>query len=278
MKIAIASGKGGTGKTTISIALALAIDEKVQLLDCDVEEPNADLFLDLENTKEETVNIPIPSVDIDKCIFCGKCQEICQFNVIAVLKDNVLIFDELCHGCGGCEMICPQNAISEQDMPIGKIIASQSKSLSFTQGRLDIGRAMSPPLIRAVKRRIDDSIINIIDCPPGSSCPLITAINGADYIVLVTEASPFGLNDLIITVDTIKSLKTPFGVVINRAKKEYKQIHEYCAKNHIKILLEIPENMAAAKAYSNGNSILNAIPSLKAQLNNMLSYIQEVVA
>ena len=277
MNIAVASGKGGTGKTTISVALALSAKGHVQLLDCDVEEPNADLFLRLESQKEEIINVQIPYVDINKCTFCGKCQEICQFNAITVLKDNALVFDELCHSCGGCEKICPQNAISEQGKPIGTVTVSNAHSLSFIQGRLNIGRAMSPPLIRAVKGKIKNDILNIIDCPPGSSCPVITAVNGADYIILVTEASPFGLNDLKISVDTIKELDIPFGIIINRAKTNYKKVNEYCADNNIQILLEIPENIQAAQSYSMGKSILDAMPQLKSELRNMLLHIKRTV-
>ena len=277
MNIAVASGKGGTGKTTISVALALSAKGHMQLLDCDVEEPNADLFLRLESQKEEIINVQIPYVDINKCTFCGKCQEICQFNAITALKDNVLVFDELCHSCGGCEKICLQNAISEQGKPIGTVTFSKAHSLSFIQGRLNIGRAMSPPLIRAVKGKIKNDVLNIIDCPPGSSCPVITAVNGADYIILVTEASPFGLNDLKISVDTIKELNIPFGIIINRAKNNYKKVNEYCADNNIQILLEIPENIKAAQSYSMGKSIIDAMPYLKSELRNMLVYIKRTV-
>ncbi|MBN2879433.1 MAG: ATP-binding protein [Clostridia bacterium] len=275
MIIAVASGKGGTGKTTLSVALALSADEKVNLLDCDVEEPNTDIFLNLKNKNEETVNIAIPYVTLDKCNFCGKCREVCQFNAISVLKNKVLIFDELCHSCGGCMLACPQNAISEKNSPIGTISSSESSNISFFQGRLDIGQAMSPPLIRAVKAKEKDDMLNIIDCPPGSSCPVITAVNGADYIVLVTEASPFGLNDLKITINAIREINIPFGVIINRASDSYKNVQQYCENENIDILLEIPESVAVAKSYSEGGSLLDAMPQLKPELRKILDSIME---
>ena len=276
MIIAVASGKGGTGKTTLSIALSLSVEEPVKLLDCDVEEPNADIFLNLDNISNEVITVPVPIVDNDKCTFCGKCQEVCQFNAITVLKDRVLIFDELCHSCGGCEKICPVKAISEKDKPIGMVTQARAKSLSFVQGKLDIGRAMSPPLIRAVKSRIDESIINIIDCPPGNSCPVITAVSGSDYIILVTEASPFGLHDLKLSVATIRELNIPFGIIINRTTPNYKAVNDFCDNEDIRILLEIPENLKVAKSYSNGNTLLDAMPELKGELKKIVNEIKEV--
>jgi len=275
MVIAVASGKGGTGKTTLSVALSLSAYEPVKLLDCDVEEPNAGIFFDLENIAEEPVMVPVPAVDNNKCTFCGKCQEICQFNAITVLKEKVLIFDELCHSCGGCEKACPEKAISEIGKPIGAIKQAQAKSLSFVQGKLDIGRAMSPPLIRAVKNRIDNSMLNIIDCPPGNSCPVITAVNGADYIILVTEASPFGLHDLKLAVDAFIGLNIPFGVIINRATENYQEVNAYCTQQNINILLEIPENLEVAKAYSSGHTLLEAMPQLKPEIKKIISDIRE---
>ena len=275
MIIAVASGKGGTGKTTISVALSLSVEEPVNLLDCDVEEPNADIFFNLNDINKTTVTVPVPEVDNDKCTFCGKCQEICQFNAITVLKNKVLVFDELCHSCGGCEKICPENAISEIQKPIGTITAARTNSLSFAQGRLDIGRAMSPPLIRAVKNRIDNTILNIIDCPPGNSCPVITAVNGADYIILVTEASPFGLHDLKLAVDAVKELNIPFGVIVNRATPNYHGVNNFCKSQNIDILLEIPESLEVAKAYSGGHTLLVAMPELKPEIVKIVSGIRE---
>jgi len=274
MIIAVASGKGGTGKTTISVALSLSINENIKLLDCDVEEPNAGLFLDLNSIQEEIVTVGIPRVDNKKCKFCGKCQEVCQFNAITVLKDKVLVFDELCHSCGGCEKACPAEAISEINKPIGTITHAHSKSLSFVQGKLAIGRAMSPPLIRAVKNRIDKNIINIIDCPPGNSCPVITAVNGSDYIILVTEASPFGLHDLKLSVETMKEITIPFGVIVNRTIPTYAEVQKYCKMEHIPILLEIEENLKVAKAYSEGKTLIDTIPELKVQLQRIAENIK----
>lgn len=274
MIIAIASGKGGTGKTTMSVAFALSIDEPVQLLDCDVEEPNAKIFLDIKELEEENVYTLIPRVDTAKCTFCGKCQEVCQFNAITVLKDKVLIFDELCHSCGGCVKVCKYKALSETSKPIGTVLMGKVDNISFVQGKLDIGRPMSPPLIRAVKSRTDKNIVNIIDCPPGNSCPVITAISGADYVILVTEASPFGLHDLALSVDTLVALSLPFGVIINKADTGYTQVKEYCYDEGIQILLEIPESMKIAKAYSSGKTLLDAMPQMKDKIK---SIIREIV-
>lgn len=274
MIIAVASGKGGTGKTTLSIALSQALDQLVNLLDCDVEAPNAKLFLHLMDEVNEIVTVPIPKVDNDKCTFCGKCQQICQFNAITVLKDKVLVFDELCHSCGGCEMVCPEKAISEIQKPIGTVLNGRTNSLSFVQGKLDIGLAMSPPLIRAVKSRTDKDIINIIDCPPGNSCPVITAVSGSDYIILVTEASPFGLHDLKLSVETMRELNIPFGVIINRTTKNYKEVNNYCKNENIPLLLEIPESLKVAKAYSVGNTLLDAMPELKDKLRQIVKDIE----
>lgn len=278
MIIAIASGKGGTGKTTLSVAMSMASDEKVKLLDCDVEEPNAHIFLDTKDNSTENVYVPIPVVDDSKCTYCGKCAEVCEFNAIANLQNKIMVFDELCHSCGGCTLACPENAITEQPSPIGTITKSTYNDISFVQGKLNIGRAMSPPLIRAVKENIDSSMLNILDCPPGTSCPVITAMNGADFVILVTEDTPFGLHDLSLSVDTIRELGTPFGVVINRIHEDFSEVIDYCTKEKINVLLKIPESMEVAHAYSKGGNLLDAMPQLKGELQNIISEIKESIA
>lgn len=275
MIIAVASGKGGTGKTTISVALAQSLEKSVQILDCDVEEPNLHIFLnaDSNKTKEEIINIKIPRIDAKSCTLCGKCAEICEFNALAVLKDKVMVFDELCHSCGGCTLVCPEKSISEIDMPIGKVTKSKTGDISLISGSLDVGRAMSPPLIRAVKSNIKSNFINIIDCPPGNACPAITAVNGVDYILLVTEATPFGLHDLSLSVDTLRQLDIPFGVIINRCDTGDLGVREYCKEQNIVILLEIKESMDVAKEYSKGNSLLTTMPELKEILKQLVELI-----
>lgn len=275
MQIAIASGKGGTGKTTLSVALALAWDGPIQLLDCDVEEPNASIFLSLENCSEQTVSVPVPVVDSSLCTGCGKCAAICQFNALAVAGKTVLVFAELCHSCGGCVRVCPEKAIAEVPLSVGTIRCGQSGNMAFMEGRLDIGRAMAPPIIRAVKKSVDAELPVLIDCPPGTSCPMITAVKGSDFVILVTEPTPFGLHDLTLAVETVQMLKLPFGVIVNRSDAGDNRIVEYCKKENIRLLLQIPESRKIAEAYSHGESILDASPELLSVLQKMIVSIQK---
>lgn len=275
MIIAVASGKGGTGKTTLSIAFALVIKEPVQLLDCDVEEPNAHLFLDIQAKKDEIVCLPVPIIDAKKCTLCNACAQICEYNAITTLKDKVIIFEDLCHNCGGCKLICPQKAISETMKPIGTVSRGMYNNISFVQGILEVGSTMSPALIRAVKRNMKKDIINIIDCPPGNACPVVTALNGADYVILVTEATPFGLHDLKLSVDTNRRLGLKFGVIINRANTGDTRVRDFCEKEKINVLLEIPESMEVAKAYSCGGTLLDAMPEIEVSLKNIVKMIKE---
>jgi MinD superfamily P-loop ATPase len=270
MKIAIASGKGGTGKTTLAVALAQAWDGPVQLLDCDVEAPNASIFLSLENSSEQTVSVPIPVVDSSRCTGCGKCSAVCEFNALAVAGKTVLVFEELCHSCGGCARICPEQAITEQPCAIGKIRSGQFGTIRLTEGRLDIGRAMAPPLIRAVKKSADPELPVLIDCPPGTSCPMITAVKDSNYAILVTEPTPFGLHDLTLAVETMRLLKLPFGVAINRADAGDDRVIQYCEKEKIRLLLQIPESRKIAEAYSRGEPLLSAEPALKGALQEII--------
>lgn len=274
MQIAIASGKGGTGKTTLSVALAQACNGPVQLLDCDVEAPNASIFLSLENPSEQTVSVPVPAVDSSRCTGCGKCAAICEFNALAVAGRSVLVFEELCHSCGGCTRICPEQAISEQPRKIGTLRTGAIGAIQLTEGRLDIGRAMAPPLIRAVKTSVDQDLLILIDCPPGTSCPMITAVKDSDFVILVTEPTPFGLHDLTLAVETVRKLGLPFGVVINRADSGDDRVVQYCQKEGIRILLQIPELRKIAEAYSRGESILAADPGLKHPLQEFLRSIR----
>lgn len=274
MQIAIASGKGGTGKTTLSIALAEAWNGPVQLLDCDVEAPNASIFLNLDTTSEQTVSVPAPVVDSSRCTGCGKCAEICEFNALAVAGTTVLVFEELCHSCGGCARICPEQAITEQPRGIGKIRTGQIGTIRLTEGRLDIGRAMAPPLIRAVKKSADPELPVLIDCPPGTSCPMITAVTDSDYVILVTEPTPFGLHDLTLAVETMRLLERPFGVVINRADAGDDRVVQFCQQENIPLLLQIPESRKIAEATSRGETLLSAEPSLNNALQELARSFQ----
>jgi len=269
MIISIASGKGGTGKTTVAVNLALSLEQKIYFLDCDVEEPNAHIFLRPEINEIEPVSIPTPQVDKSKCNFCGRCAQVCAYNAIAVLKDNVLIFPHLCHGCGSCSLLCPQGAIKEADRNIGVIESGYAGKIEFIQGRLNIGEAMATPVIRKLKKRIRNEHLTIIDVPPGTSCPVIEAVKNSDFCILVTEPTPFGLNDLQLAVETLKKLKIPFGVIINRADIGDKKVEEYCQKEKIKILMKIPFDRKIAEFYSKGMPIIEVIPKYKKEFTKL---------
>jgi MinD superfamily P-loop ATPase len=276
MIISIASGKGGTGKTTVATNLALSIGE-CQLLDCDVEEPNAHIFIDPQVTESRSVGLPVPQVDLEKCTYCGKCAEVCQFSAIAVIKKNVLTFPELCHGCGACSLLCPADAITEVERKIGTIEIGQSDGIRFIHGILEISEAMSPPLIRAVKEAAHNSGTTIVDVPPGTSCPVIEAVRGSDFCLLVTEPTPFGLNDLILAVEMLRILKIPSGVVINRSDIGDDKVDDYCKREDIPILMKIPMDRDLAVAYSNGISLVVAKPEWKAKFMGLLDEIDRMV-
>ena len=275
MIISVASGKGGTGKTTVAVNLSLSIPN-VQLLDCDVEEPNAHIFIKPKIDSKLFVSIPVPKVDKSKCNYCGRCAGVCEYNAIAVLKDNILVFSELCHGCGACSTLCPQNAIKEVDREIGLVEIGTKGDLQFGHGRLNIGEAMSPPLIRAVKEHSNPARTVIIDAPPGTSCPVVASIKESDFCVLVTEPTPFGLNDLVLAVEVLRKLKIPFGVVINRSDLGNKDTHDYCKKNNIPILMEIPFKKEIAIVYSKGETIVEAFPEYRHQFSELFKMIKKI--
>ncbi len=272
MIISVASGKGGTGKTTVAVNLALSIPN-VQLLDCDVEEPNAHIFIKPSIKNRMPVFILVPEVDKTRCNFCGKCKEVCAYNAIAVLKKDVLVFKELCHGCGACAYLCPEGAIKEVNKEIGFVEIGEKDNLQFAHGKLKIGEAMSPPLIKAVKQYMNPTRTVIVDIPPGTSCPVIEAIKRSDYCVLVTEPTPFGLYDLILAIEVIRKLKIPFGVVINRADLGNRKTEDYCHKENIPILMKIPFKKEIAKAYSRGEIIIETLPEYKKSFQQLFSKI-----
>jgi MinD superfamily P-loop ATPase len=276
MIISIASGKGGTGKTMVATNLALSIG-KCQLLDCDVEEPNAHIFLDPQIMEFHSVGLPIPQVDLEKCTYCGKCAEVCQFSAIAVIKKNVLTFPELCHGCGACSLLCPADAITEVERKIGILEIGKSDGIRFIHGILEISEAMSPPLIRAVKDAASNNGPTIVDVPPGTSCPVIEAVRGSDFCLLVTEPTPFGLNDLILAVEMLRILKIPFGVAINRSDVGDDKVDDYCNREDIPILMKIPMDRDLAVAYSNGIPFVVAKPGWKAEFTKLLEDIKRIV-
>lgn len=262
MKIAVCSGKGGTGKTTVATNLAVtaaAAGKSVAYLDCDVEEPNGFLFLKPNITRSEPVRVSIPQVDQEKCTGCGQCGRICQYSAIVPMKKDVLIFPELCHGCSGCWLVCPTGAIKETHRETGRLDIGESNGVQCVQGLLNIGEVMSPPVISAVKRAAPKAELVITDSPPGTSCPVIESVRGNDLVLLVTEPTPFGLSDLRLAVEMIRALKLPFAVVINRADMGDGETRSYCRTEGIEVVAEIDDDRKVAEAYSRGEMACLAI-------------------
>lgn len=275
MVISVASGKGGTGKTTVSLNLARVSSVPVQLLDCDVEEPNCHLFLGGDLKARDVVTMPVPGVDAALCNGCGACSAICEFNAIAALTDEALVFEELCHGCGGCTLVCPTKAITEKDRRIGEVEVVQAGHISLVQGRIDVGVAMAPPVIRAVKERLDGQSMAILDAPPGTSCPVIATIKDTDLVILVTEPTPFGLHDLGLAVDMVRELGMPFGVIINRVGAGDDRVHVFCRDEGIPVLMEIPDDRRIAEAYSRGELMVDALPEYRELFEKLMIRAEE---
>ncbi len=276
MIISVASGKGGTGKTTIATNLALALG-KIQFIDCDVEEPNAHLFLKPRIEKKMPVTIPIPRIDEDRCTHCGRCAEACEFNALVVFPQNVLVFDELCHGCGVCSYVCPEKVITEEEKEIGVIEMGSKDGIEFIHGRLNVGEPMATPIIRVEKSLMKKEGTVILDAPPGTSCPVIETVKGGDFCLLVAEPTPFGLNDLELTVQMLKKLNVPMGVLINRADVGNEGVKEYCHNEGIPILLEIPMDRRIAKLYSEGIPLTEELPEYRDKFIDLFAQIKQIV-
>lgn len=274
--IAIASGKGGTGKTTVAIHLAAALVARkraVQYLDCDVEEPNGHLFLKPQIDSTETASIPVPVVDASKCTSCGNCAEVCEFKAIAMLK-KPLIFPELCHGCGACALVCPVSAIREMPRAIGVVETGHAGSIAVAQGRLNVGEPMSPPLIRAVRANRDPEAIALLDAPPGTSCPVVATVRGADFVVLVTEPTPFGLHDLSLAIATLRPMGLPLGVVLNRADED-RRVQDFCRAQDIPLLAELPDDRRVAEIYARGELLFDRLPEWREYFEHLWARIED---
>jgi MinD superfamily P-loop ATPase len=281
MKIAVASGKGGTGKTTIATNLAYLAShdgESVAFIDCDVEEPNGHLFLKPLVTSSLPAGRTRPAVDEGKCTNCGLCGEICQYSAIVCIGGKVLVFPELCHACGGCVLVCRPGAITEVLRETGRIEAGSAGAVGFVRGLLNVGEAMSEPLVRQVKAAAPTAGLVIVDSPPGTSCPVIESVRGADFVLLVTEPTPFGLHDLKLAVAMVRALRLPFGVVINRADVGDDRTLAYCRAEGIEVLAEIPEDRSVAEAYSRGLLACDAVPAFRAHILRLLDRVRQTAA
>ena len=280
--ISVAAGKGGTGKTLVATSLALALNQiyphQIQLIDCDVEEPNADILLHLQLTGQEPVHVLVPEVDLQKCIHCGKCAEACQFSAIAAIRQAVITFPQLCAGCGACSYVCPTDAIAEVPREVGLLSRGKTaEGIQFIQGRLTVGDQRATPVTRAAKDCIAEDVITILDAPPGTACPMQETIEDSDYCILVTEPTPFGLANLQDSVETCRRMDIPCGVIINRAGVGNAGVEEYCAAEDLPLLLHIPQQRRIAEAYSRGETLVEALPEWTEPLQQVFEQINNLL-
>lgn len=280
MVIVVASGKGGTGKTTVStnLALYLAPEHNLSFMDLDVEEPNAHVFLKPREVEKTPVNKIIPIIDYDKCTFCGLCADICAYNALAVLKNEVMVFPEMCHSCGACMELCPEDAINSIEYEIGHIKYASLPGIKFYEGNLNVGELAAPEVIARVKKYINHEDITIMDAPPGSSCSVVESIKNVDFCILVTEPTPFGLSDLKIMVDLLEKLSIPTGIIVNQHEEEQNIIENYAREKSVPILARIPFDRDIARNYSNGIPFITSLPGYKNIFASIIPEIKELVA
>ncbi len=276
MLITVASGKGGTGKTTVAVNLALSV-QATKLLDCDVEEPNAHTLLETEIKEFVPVTSPHPVVDADACTLCGKCADFCEFNALFVGKDEVLVYEQMCHSCGGCSMVCPEQAITEVPREVGVLHICTADGLDLVYGELNIGEPIATRVIKAVKSHQNPDGLNIVDAPPGTACPVIETMEHSDYLILVTEPTPFGLHDLEMAVSVVEELHIPFGVVINRDGIGNEDVRDFCEKKSIPILLRIPFDRKIAEMYSEGTAFALELDDWDTRFKSMMKTIKEAI-
>ncbi len=279
MEITVSAGKGGTGKTTVATNLALALKDEydVEFFDCDVEEPDAGIFLNPDKSEDEAVNIRIPEVNEDTCTHCGKCSDACEFNAIATFGENTMVYPELCHGCGLCSLVCPVDAITEKDKKIGVIRKGQAGEIRYYEGDLSIGEPMATPIIRELKKNTNDDALSILDSPPGTACPVIESLHGSDFALLVTEPTPFGLHDLKLSIDVAREIDVPVGVVINRYGIGNEDVEQYCEEEGVPVLMKIPDDREIAEYYSNGVPFSEHLAGWKGEFLKLYEKIENLV-
>jgi MinD superfamily P-loop ATPase len=276
LKIAVASGKGGTGKTLIAVNLALSANAD-QIIDCDVEEPNDYILLKPTEIKSEKVKILIPEIDEEKCTYCRKCAEFCQYNALFVAGETAMVFPELCHSCGGCKLICPMDAITEKPRNIGEVFIGEAEGIELVYGKLNIGEAIAVPVISAVKEYIIHEGLVVLDSPPGSACPVVESVQGSDYCIMVTEPTPFGLHDLEVATEVVKQLEIPLGVIVNFAGIGDRGVFEFCERMNIPIIMEIPYLKRIAELYSRGIPFTKEMPEWISMFQELLVKIEEQI-
>ena len=277
MKIAVASGKGGTGKTSVTVNLALSLGD-AQILDCDVEEPNVHILLRPTVGDTFPVELLVPKILEERCDYCGECARFCQFNALFVAGETAMVFPELCHSCGGCSIVCPRDAIVEEPRQIGRVVKCKAGDIDLVYGEINVGEALAVPVIAAVKDHIDEKRMVILDSSPGSACPLVETVHAVDFCLLVTEPTPFGLHDLKIAVEVVQLLGIPMGVVVNFAGIGDRGVYDFCEEQGIPIMMEIPFDRRIAELYSRGVPFVEAMPEWRQRFRDLVERIEEVVA